>query len=155
MKLRNDSRLKAKPVRFGDFTIAPVRAKDFHYWRSILGTSRLEFASKLVGSTAFVLMRGGEYAGLMHHSVLWDSVPMLNMVFVNGRFRNMGAGSAMVEYWEKLMRYRGYDRMTVCVPSDTRHQRFFRERGYTDCGSITFNKRGAIMPADLFLVKYI
>ncbi len=155
MKLMGDSRLMTKSAAKGDFTIGPVRAADYRYWREILGTSRLEFGAIMLSGTGFVLRCGGEYAGLMYHGMMWDSVPMLNMAFVNGRFRKRGAWRFMMEYWETVMSRRGYNVVMVCVPSDMPYQNFYRELGYSDCGSITLRKNGEYQPADLFLSKYI
>jgi len=155
MKLRSDKTLRPMRADMDGFTVRSARARDFSFWRRTLGSSRLEFAGKMVSGSAFVIMRGEEYAGLVYHTLLWDSIPLLNMVFVRRSFRGQGAGAFAVDFWEKLMRMRGHSAVLVCVPSDMKHQHFFRSRGYTDCGSLSLKKNGEAMPADLMLVKYL
>ena len=150
MKPRNDSQLKAYPSFRDGFVITPVCAKDYFFWRDVLGFSKLEFGGIMVGCTGFILRCGGEYAGLMYHTVLWGSVPMLNMVYVEKRFRGNGAWRFMLDYWEETMHSRGCESVMVCVPSDMSQHRFYRERGYSDCGMLNIRED---MPADIFLIK--
>ena len=150
MKLRDDSRLKAYPAVKDGFVISPVRAGDCAYWRKVLGFSKLEFGGMMLGCSGYTLRSGGEYAGLMYHSMLWGSAPLLNMVYVEKRFRGNGAWRFMMDYWDENMRSRGCAAVLVCIPSDMTQQKFYRERGYTDCGMINLKKD---VPSDIFLMK--
>lgn len=154
MKLRFDKRVHPISTTTDGLSIRSAKAKDYAFWKRILNISRLEFGGRMVGGTAFVLTRGDEYAGLLYHTVLWDSIPMLNMVFVRKSMRAKGAGTFAVSRWEALMRARGFRAVLVCVPSDMIHQNFYRRRGYVDCGSINLDLKNRPTPSDLFLVKY-
>ena len=136
------------------FTVRSARATDYAFWKKILRSSRLQFGGMLMGGSAFVITLNGEHAGLMYHTVLWGSMPMLNMVFVRKSLRGKGVGTFAVTRWEALMRKRGYRGVLVCVPSDMVHQNFYRALGYRDCGSLNIDIAGKSTPADLFLVKY-
>lgn len=154
MKLKFEKWDHPMCVSADGFTVRSARAADYAFWKKTLKSTRLEFGGLLLGGNAFVMTRDGEHVGLMYHTVLWGSVPMLNMIFVRKSLRGKGVGRFALDRWEALMRARGYLAVLVCVPSDMAFQNFYRARGYRDCGSLNIDLAGKSTPADLFLVKY-
>jgi ribosomal protein S18 acetylase RimI-like enzyme len=89
--------------------------------------------------------------GFLKFTVLWETLPFIEVIFLAKASRHCGLGTQAVHAWEQEMRDRGFDLVLTSSGSDETAQHFWRKLGYTDCGSLTVRNK----PAELFLQKRI
>ena len=74
--------------------------------------------------------------GWLRYSLFWDQCPFINMLVVLESHRGAGIGTKLVTFFENEMHRRGFTRIMTSSLANEQGQRFFRRRGYTDCGCL-------------------
>ena len=74
--------------------------------------------------------------GWLRYGYFWDSIPFMNMLMIDKRYRRKGIGKSMVEFWEKEMKVKGYKTLMTSSLSKELAQHFYRKLGYKDAGSL-------------------
>ena len=113
------------------------------------------FQNRIMTKTGFVLTEQGEPVGIMHHCVLWDRMPFLNLLYVVEEKRGQGFGKKAMEAWENEMRKRGYQIALLSTQADETAQYFYRKLGYLDCGGMIFQNTPFDQPTELFFRKVL
>lgn len=113
------------------------------------------FRSRVQSKSGFVLVENGRSVGLMHHCVLWDKLPFLNLVYVLEGERGRGLGTMAMASWEAEMKERGYNMVLLSTQADETAQHFYRKLGYVDCGALLFQNTPFDQPAELFFRKVL
>ena len=113
------------------------------------------FRSRVEGKSGFVLWENGQPVGLMHHCVLWDKLPFLNLLCVLEGERGRGLGTIAMESWEAEMKKRGYIMVLLSTQADETAQHFYRKLGYVDCGCLLFQNTPYDQPTELFFRKVL
>jgi len=105
--------------------------------------------------TGYVMWEKDIPVGLMHYSVLWDTLPFLNLIFVDKKYRNKGFASQALAFWEEDMKRQGYKMALLSTQADEGAQHFYRKRGYIDCGGLVFHHTPFDQPMELFFRKVL
>ena len=113
------------------------------------------FHNRILTGTGFVLWEGEEPVGIMHHCVLWDNLPFLNLLIVQKPYRGRGFGTQAMAAWEEEMKNRGFKMVLVSTQADETAQHFYRKLGYVDCGGLFFQNTPFDQPAELFFRKVL
>lgn len=72
--------------------------------------------------------------GWLRFNLFWDSIPFINMLFIEQPYRKRGYGRALVEYWEQQMKKEHYPLVMTSTASDECAQHFYYKLGYTATG---------------------
>ena len=105
--------------------------------------------------TGYVLWECDIPIGVMHHCMIWDTLPFLNLLYIREKYRNQGFGRQAMTQWEAFMKGRGCDQVLISTQVNEEAQHFYRRLGYKDCGGFVIDIPGYEQPMELFLVKAI
>lgn len=136
------------------FTVRHVAKKDRKFWLSLdtHATDEL-FESKIVLKQGYMLYEEETPVGIMHYNLFWDTVPFLNLIFIDRQRRGKGCGSYAMNIWEAEMKDMGYKMTMVSTRADESAQHFYRKIGYRDCGCLILDGTPLEQPAEIFLIK--
>lgn len=137
-------------------TIQYVSDKDKEFWFSLDGHSSEEgFKMKVFGKLGYVIFANEVAIGILHHSLLWDNMPFLNLIIIKPEYRNLGYGKIAIQLWENEMLKQGYKMVLISTQVDEKAQFFYRKIGYQDCGCLVFNHCPLEQPMEMFLYKIL
>lgn len=113
------------------------------------------FQNRVLTKSGYVLWEGEQPVGLMHHCVLWDNLPFLNLLYVLENQRGKGFGTQAMAHWEREMKDQGYKMVLLSTQADESAQHFYRKLGYVDCGGLVFQNTPFDQPTELFFRKVL
>jgi ribosomal protein S18 acetylase RimI-like enzyme len=91
---------------------------------------------KLGDGEILIAVEAGEIVGWLRYNFFWDSIPFMNMLFVEESMRGQGIGSQLVTFWEKQMREAGHNMVMTSTLSNESAQEFYRLLEYEDAGML-------------------
>ena len=115
----------------------------------------LQYKNRVDTQTGYIIWTDNIRAGLMHYSVLWDSLPFLNLIFVKETHRNKGIASKAMKLWEEDMKEQGYKMVLLSTQVDENAQHLYRKSGYIDCGALLMNGTPFEQPMEMFMRKIL
>lgn len=115
--------------------------------------SRSGFEKKVGEKMAWILYIEDFPAGVLRWGMFWDTIPFLNLIYLDSSCRRNGLGRWAMGCWEKEMRRQGYPLVMVSTQVDEEAQHFYRKLGYRDIGAITMDFPGFELPLEMFLAK--
>ena len=77
-----------------------------------------------------VLRDGEEIVGVLRYNLLWQSIPFLDLIFIDEACRGQGWGSRMMAYWEETMKRMGYSYVMLSTQEDETAKFFYEKIGY-------------------------
>jgi ribosomal protein S18 acetylase RimI-like enzyme len=89
--------------------------------------------------------------GWLRYSFFWDNIPFINMLYLNKNYRGKGAGKQLVQFWENIMKSKGYSLVMTSTLSNEEAQHFYRKIGYKDSGSVLLENE----PLEIIFAKKI
>lgn len=113
------------------------------------------YNKRVYTKTDYIMWEKEAPIGIMHYSVLWDSLPFLNFIFVDKNHRNKGIASQALAFWENDMKQQGYKMALISTRADEEAQHLYRKLGYIDCGGLTFHHTPFDQPMELFFRKVL
>lgn len=114
-----------------------------------------EFAKKMRDKQGYILLCDGVPVGVLRYTLFWDSIPFLNLIFLDSSHRRQGIGRQAMALWEREMKRMGHGMCLVSTQSDEEAQHFYRALGYKDCGCLTMDISGYEQPPEIFLAKWL
>lgn len=81
-----------------------------------------------------VLEDDGTILGVLRWNLFWQSLPFLDLIFLDDALRGQGWGTEMVAHWERNMAFLGYDHVLLSTQSDETSKFFYEKLGYRLCG---------------------
>ena len=72
--------------------------------------------------------------GVLRYSLFWQTIPFLDLLYIDEAYRNQGFGTAMMHQWEKEMATCGYKYVMTSTQSDEKAWRFYEKLGYRKTG---------------------
>ncbi len=72
--------------------------------------------------------------GVLRYSLFWQTIPFLDLLYIDEAYRNRGFGTAMMDEWEKAMSARGYKYVMTSTQADEQAWRFYEKLGYRKVG---------------------
>ena len=91
----------------------------------------------------------------MRYNLFWDNTPFCTMIFIDNRFRGMGYGKQLMDYWEQDMRSQGYGMLMTSTQVNEDAQHFYRILGYKDSGGFVIDIPGYEQPMEMIMIKAI
>ena len=76
----------------------------------------------------------GKVAGVLRYSLFWQTIPYMDLLFLNESVRRQGYGSRLTEVWEREMAGRGYRYVMTSTQADETAWIFYEKRGYRRAG---------------------
>ena len=114
-----------------------------------------QYANRVLTKSGYVIWDGDEPVGLMHHAVLWDNLPFLNLIYMKEECRGKGYGTEAMRLWEEDMKNRGYKMVLISTQVDEDAQHWYRKLGYVDCGGLLMNGTPFEQPMEMFMRKVL
>ena len=107
---------------------------------------------KIAAGEVFVGKADRQIIAWLRYGYFWDSLPFMNMLVVDQRFRSQGIGTQLITFWEHAMHEAGYQQVMTSSLANERAQHLYRRLGYRDAGAF-------LLPGEpleiLFLKKLI
>jgi ribosomal protein S18 acetylase RimI-like enzyme len=123
---------------------------DYHISKEML-------AHKINQGEVIVAMKDTLVIGWLRYGYFWDSIPYMNMLTVLEEYRGHGIGTQLIQYWENLLRNRGFTEVLTSTLANEHSQFLYRKLGYQDCGALILPDepleiilRKSIAPGNIF-----
>ncbi len=101
----------------------------------------------------FIITADGKPVGTMRYSLFWDSIPFLNLIYLDDSVRRCGIGRQAMEQWERYMKEAGHGMVMLSTQSDEDSQHFYRALGYRESGCLMLDVPGYEQPMEIIFVK--
>ena len=85
--------------------------------------------------SVFVLCLDGAILGVCRCSLFWQSIPFLDLLYLDQAHRGMGYGTAAMAYWENAMAKQGFRYVMLSTQADETAKFFYEKLGYRFSGS--------------------
>jgi len=112
-----------------------------------------EYEPKIRDRRCYLLLNDGELVGVIRYNLIFDFVPFLTLIVLDGPHRKKGYGTLAMRRWEDDMRSLGHKMIMVSTQVDEDAQHFYRKLGYRDMGSIVIDIPPYAQPLEMFLGK--
>ena len=96
--------------------------------------NRNELTNLIRLGRVYAAEENGVFVGWLRYNMFWDNTPFMNMLFVLDGFRGRGAGKALMENWERIMREAGFGCVMTSSQQDEYAQHFYIKQGYSAIG---------------------
>ena len=81
-----------------------------------------------------VLEDNGKILGVLRWNLFWQSLPFLDLIFLDNALRGQGWGTEMMALWEINMAEQGFRHALLSTQEDETSKFFYEKLGYTLCG---------------------
>ena len=81
-----------------------------------------------------VLEDDGEIRGVLRWNLFWQSLPFLDLIYLDDSLRGQGWGTEMMDLWEINMAEQGFRHVLLSTQEDELAKFFYEKLGYTLCG---------------------
>ena len=89
-----------------------------------------ELKNSIIQNHILICIEEDIFVGWLRYNLFWDNIPFMNMLFVNEKYRGQKKGSALIDFWEKEMKHKGYEFVLTSTRSDEQGQFFYRKKGW-------------------------
>jgi len=72
--------------------------------------------------------------GVLRYSLFWQSIPFLDLLYIEGSYRGKGFGTQMMSAWEQAMKLFGYKYVMTSTQANEDAWRFYEKLGYSKVG---------------------
>ncbi len=72
--------------------------------------------------------------GVLRYSLFWQTIPFLDLLYIDEAYRNRGFGTEMMQKWEKQMRLLKYQYVMTSTQADEDAWKFYEKLGYNKTG---------------------
>ena len=67
--------------------------------------------------------------GVLRYSLFWQTIPFLDLLYIDEAYRNQGFGTKMMEKWEATMKLFGYTYVMTSTQADEDAWQFYEKLG--------------------------
>ena len=82
----------------------------------------------------YVLCDGDKIVGVLRYNLFWQTIPFLDLIFIDEAYRSQGWGRKMMAAWEETMKRMGYPYGMLSTQEDETAQFFYEKIGYRRIG---------------------
>ena len=82
-----------------------------------------------------VLCDGSNIVGVLRWNLFWQSIPFLDLLFIDEAYRGQGWGSKLMTQWEENMKHMGYPYVMLSTQEDETAKYFYEKLGYRRIGA--------------------
>ncbi len=72
--------------------------------------------------------------GVLRYSLFWQTIPFLDLLYIDEAYRNLGFGTKMIRQWEESMSTMGYKYVLTSTQADEDAWGFYEKLGYHKVG---------------------
>ena len=83
----------------------------------------------------YVLLEGDRVVGVLRWSLFWQSIPFLDLIYLDDALRGRGWGTELMAHWEFCMGSEGYAHVLLSTQEDETSKFFYEKLGYKLCGA--------------------
>ena len=83
----------------------------------------------------YVLCDEKKIVGVLRYSLFWQSIPFLDLLFIDEAYRGQGWGKKMMAQWEDSMKVMGYPYVMLSTQEDETAKYFYEKLGYRRIGA--------------------
>lgn len=83
----------------------------------------------------YVLCDEKRIVGVLRYSLFWQSIPYLDLLYIDEAYRGKGFGRQMMAYWENAMGKMGYKYGMLSTQEDETAKFFYEKLGYHRIGA--------------------
>lgn len=112
-----------------------------------------EFLLKVRDRRGYIICDNEQPIGIMRYNLFWDNIPFLTLIHFDEAYQGKGFGKKAMLHWENEMRELGYKMVMTSTQVDETAQHFYRELGYLEKGSLSFDNTPLEQPMEMFLLK--
>lgn len=87
------------------------------------------------GGQVYALVDGPRILGLLRYSLFWQTIPFLDLLYIDEACRGKGHGRQMMARWETEMADQGYPYVMLSTQADETAKYFYEKLGYRSIGS--------------------
>ena len=88
----------------------------------------------------YVLCDEENIVGILRYSLFWQSIPFLDLLYIDEAYRGKGYGRQMMDHWEAVMQTMKYEYVMLSTQEDETAKYFYEKLGY--------RRIGAFLPPD-------
>ena len=82
-----------------------------------------------------VLCDADKIVGVLRYNLFWQSIPFLDLLYIDEAYRGQGWGSKMMADWEDSMKTMGYPYVMLSTQADETAKYFYEKLGYRRIGA--------------------
>ena len=82
-----------------------------------------------------VLQNEKKIVGVLRYSLFWQTIPFLDLLYIDEACRGKGYGSRMMVHWEDTMGRMGYKYVMLSTQEDENAKYFYEKLGYWRIGA--------------------
>ena len=82
-----------------------------------------------------VLKNEDQILGILRWGLCWQTVPFLDLIFLDEALRGKGCGTRMMAHWEARMSKEGYAHVMTSTQEDESAWQFYEKLGYRKIGT--------------------
>ena len=82
-----------------------------------------------------VLCDGDKIVGVLRYNMFWQSIPFLDLIFIDEAYRGQGWGRKMMTRWEDSMKAMGYPHVMLSTQEDETAKYFYEKLDYRRIGA--------------------
>ena len=82
-----------------------------------------------------VLWDGEKIVGVLRWNLFWQTIPFLDLLYIDEACQGQGWGRKMMENWEESMQRRGYSYVMLSTQEDESAKYFYEKLGYRRIGA--------------------
>ncbi|MDD6063890.1 MAG: GNAT family N-acetyltransferase [Clostridiales bacterium] len=83
----------------------------------------------------YALQDGGNVIGVLRYSLFWQTIPFLDLLYIDEDYRGKGYGRQMMDHWEAQMADLGYPYVMLSTQADETAKYFYEKLGYRRIGA--------------------
>ena len=83
----------------------------------------------------YALQDGGNVIGVLRYSLFWQTIPFLDLLYIDEDYRGKGYGRQMMDHWEAQMADLGYPYIMLSTQADETAKYFYEKLGYRRIGA--------------------
>ena len=73
--------------------------------------------------------------GVLRYSLFWQTIPFLDLIYIDEKYRYKGNGTKMMSFWEEKMKRLGYKYVMTSTQADETAFTFYERLGYEKIGA--------------------
>jgi ribosomal protein S18 acetylase RimI-like enzyme len=90
-----------------------------------------------------VLCDEGKIVGVLRYNLFWQSIPFLDLIYIDEAYRGQGWGTRMMADWEETMKRMGYSYVMLSTQEDETSKFFYEKIGYRRIGAFLLPEQEA------------
>lgn len=82
-----------------------------------------------------IIQSEGRIVGILRHSLFWQTIPFLDLIYLDEAIRGKGFGTEAMAQWEAEMHNQGFNYVMLSTQEDETAYLFYEKLGYQKIGA--------------------